>query len=71
MLDDRGFTEGGAVAGGLGRRRGPAAADLLRRTCSHQILPAREELPDSSYLSEIVVTKDRKRADPTSFSHRY
>ncbi|MFJ9679902.1 hypothetical protein ACIRP2_17810 [Streptomyces sp. NPDC101194] len=31
----------------------------------HQILPTREELPDSSSLSEIVVAKDRKRADPT------
>ncbi|MET8741859.1 hypothetical protein [Streptomyces sp. NPDC004728] len=48
------------------RRAGSAGgAGLLWRTCSHQILPAREELPDSSCLSEIVVTKDRKRADLT------
>ncbi|MFJ2626252.1 hypothetical protein ACIO6T_23180 [Streptomyces sp. NPDC087532] len=55
----------------LWRAGSAGGADLLRRTCSHQVLPAREELSDSSYLSEIVVTKDRKRADPTSFSHRY
>jgi hypothetical protein len=30
------------------------------------VLPVREELPDGSYLSEIVAAKDhRKRADPT------
>ncbi|MEE1773333.1 hypothetical protein PUR34_35515 [Streptomyces sp. JV185] len=55
----------------LWRAGSAGGADLLRRTCSHQILPTCEELPDSSYLSEIVVTKDRKRADLTSFSHRY
>ncbi|MGW2084059.1 IS4 family transposase [Streptomyces sp. NPDC001880] len=40
-------------------------ADLLWRIRSHQILSARAELPDNSYLSEIVVAKDRKRAYPT------
>ncbi|MFK4210680.1 hypothetical protein [Streptomyces sp. NPDC030920] len=60
MLADRGFT---GVE--LWRAGSAGGADLLRRIRSHQILPAREELPDSSYLSEIVVAKDRKRADPT------
>ncbi|WP_326734259.1 IS4 family transposase [Streptomyces sp. NBC_01022] len=61
LLADRGFT-------GLELWRAAAAggADLLWRIRSHQILPVRQELPDGSYLSEIVAAKDhRKRADPT------
>ncbi|MFE3169957.1 IS4 family transposase [Streptomyces sp. NPDC059224] len=60
LLADRGFT-------GLELWRAAAAggADLLWRIRAHQVLPVREELPDGSYLSEIVAAKDhRKRADP-------
>lgn len=60
LLADRGFT-------GLELWRAASAdgADLLWRIRSHQVLPVREELPDGSYLSEIVAAKDhRKRADP-------
>lgn len=60
LLADRGFT---GVE--LWRAGSAGGADLLWRIRSHQTLPAREELPDSSYLLEIVVAKDRKRADPT------
>lgn len=60
LLADRGFTGlelwRAAMAGG---------ADLLWRIRAHQVLPVREELPDGSYLSEIVTAKDhRRRADP-------
>lgn len=60
LLADRGFTGlelwRAALAGG---------ADLLWRIRSHQVLPVREELPDGSYLSDIVAAKDhRKRTDP-------
>ncbi|WNI14084.1 IS4 family transposase [Streptomyces sp. ITFR-21] len=60
LLADRGFT-------GLELWRAAAAggADLLWRIRSHQVLPAREELPDGSYLSDIVTARDhRKRTDP-------
>jgi hypothetical protein len=60
LLADRGFT-------GLELWRAASAggADLLWRIRSHQVLPVREELPDGSYLSEIVAAEDhRKRADP-------
>ncbi|MFF9573566.1 IS4 family transposase [Streptomyces sp. NPDC014685] len=61
LLADRGFS-------GLELWRAASAggADLLWRIRSHQVLPVREELPDGSYLSEIVAARDhRKRADPT------
>ncbi|MGD3113053.1 IS4 family transposase [Streptomyces sp. YGL11-2] len=61
LLADRGFT-------GLELWRAASAggADLLWRIRSHAVLPVREELPDGSYLSDIVTAKDhRKRADPT------
>ncbi|THA36078.1 IS4 family transposase [Streptomyces sp. A1277] len=61
LMADRGFT-------GLELWRAAAAggADLLWRIRSHQVLPVRQQLPDGSYLSEIVAAKDhRKRADPT------
>ena len=61
LLADRGFT---GVE--LWRAAAAGGADLLWRIRSHQILPVREELPDGSYLSEIVIAKDRKRADPTT-----
>ncbi|MDO0930042.1 IS4 family transposase [Streptomyces sp. TG1A-8] len=60
LLADRGFT-------GLELWRAASAggADLLWRIRAHQVLPVREELPDGSYLSEIVAAKDhRKRTDP-------
>jgi hypothetical protein len=60
LLADRGFT-------GLELWRAAAAggADLLWRIRAHQVLPVREELPDGSYLSDIVAANDhRKRADP-------
>ncbi|MGK5447099.1 IS4 family transposase [Streptomyces radiopugnans] len=60
LLADRGFT-------GLELWRAASAggADLLWRVRAHQVLPVREELPDGSYLSEIVAAKDhRRRADP-------
>lgn len=60
LLADRGFT-------GLELWRAAKAgkAELLWRIRAHQVLPVREELPDGSYLSEIVAAKDhRKRADP-------
>ncbi|MEU5100654.1 IS4 family transposase [Streptomyces sp. NPDC020996] len=60
LLADRGFT-------GLELWRAASAggADLLWRIRSHQVLPVREELPDGSYLSDIVAARDhRKRADP-------
>ena len=62
LLADRGFS-------GLELWRAASAggADLLWRIRSHQVLPVRLELPDGSYLSEIVAAKDhRKRADPTT-----
>ncbi len=61
LLADRGFT-------GLELWRAASAggADLLWRIRAHQVLPVREDLPDGSYLSEIVTAKDhRKRTDPT------
>ncbi|MFI1568999.1 IS4 family transposase [Streptomyces sp. NPDC020490] len=60
LLAARGFT-------GLELWRAASAggADLLWRIRSHQVLPVREELPDGSYLSDIVTARDhRKRADP-------
>jgi hypothetical protein len=60
LLADRGFS-------GLELWRAAKAggSDLLWRIRSHQVLPVRTELPDGSYLSEIVAAKDhRKRADP-------
>ncbi|MFP8960532.1 IS4 family transposase [Streptomyces nanhaiensis] len=60
LLADRGFT-------GLELWRAASAggADLLWRIRAHQVLPVREELPDGSYLSEIVAARDHRRcADP-------
>lgn len=60
LMADRGFS-------GLELWRAASAggADLLWHIRSHQVLPVREELPDGSYLSEIVAAKDhRKRTDP-------
>lgn len=60
LLADRGFA-------GLALWRAAAAggADLLWRVRAHQVLPVRNELPDGSYLSELVAAADhRKRADP-------
>ncbi|GAA2620273.1 IS4 family transposase [Streptomyces axinellae] len=61
LLADRGFK-------GLELWRAASAggADLLWRIRSHQVLPVHEELPDGSYLSQIVAAKDhRKRTDPS------
>lgn len=61
LLADRGFT---GVE--LWRAASAAGADLLWRIRSSAVLPVRAELPDGSYLSDIVTAKDhRKRADPT------
>lgn len=60
LLADRGFT-------GLELWRAASAdgADLLWRVKSSAVLPVRKELPDGSYLSDIVAAKDhRKRSDP-------
>lgn len=60
LIADRGF------AGlGLWRAASAGGADLLWRVRANIILPVREELPDGSYLSEIVATSDYyRRADP-------
>lgn len=61
LLADRGF------AGlDLWRAASAGGADLLWRIRSHSVLPVRQELPDGSYLSDIVAARDhRKRTDPT------
>ncbi|MEV7776584.1 IS4 family transposase [Kitasatospora sp. NPDC086791] len=61
LLADRGF------AGlDLWRAASAGGADLLWRIRSHSVLPVRKELPDGSYLSDIVAARDhRKRTDPT------
>ncbi|WP_030059330.1 MULTISPECIES: IS4 family transposase [Streptomyces] len=61
LLADRGF------AGlDLWRAASAGGADLLWRIRSHSVLPIRQELPDGSYLSDIVAARDhRKRTDPT------
>lgn len=62
LLADRGFS---GVE--LWRAASAGGADLLWRIKSSAVLPVREELPDGSYLSEIVTAKDhRKRTDPTT-----
>ncbi|MGY3684987.1 IS4 family transposase [Streptomyces sp. TE33382] len=61
LMADRGFA-------GLEQWRAASAggADLLWRTESTAVLPVRQELPDGSYLSDIVAARDhRKRTDPT------
>lgn len=60
LIADRGF------AGlPLWRAASENGADLLWRVRSHIVLPVRRELPDGSYLSEIVATDDHyRRADP-------
>ncbi|MFF1792594.1 IS4 family transposase, partial [Kitasatospora sp. NPDC058243] len=61
LMADRGFA-------GLEQWRAASAggADLLWRIKSNAVLPVRRELPDGSYLSDIVAAKDhRKRTDPT------
>ncbi|MFE3002712.1 IS4 family transposase [Nocardia sp. NPDC059246] len=61
LLADRGFS---GVQ--LWREACAGGADLLWRIRSHLILPVVAELPDGSYLSDIVKGTDhRKRADPT------
>ncbi|MGW7673777.1 IS4 family transposase [Streptomyces sp. NPDC054775] len=61
LMADRGFA-------GLAQWRAASAggADLLWRINSTAVLPVRRELPDGSYLSDIVAAKDhRKRTDPS------
>ncbi|WNV90351.1 IS4 family transposase [Umezawaea sp. Da 62-37] len=60
LIADRGF------AGlPLWRAASAGGADLLWRVRSNIVLPVREELPDGSYLSEIVATEDHyRREDP-------
>ncbi|MEY9937600.1 IS4 family transposase [Streptacidiphilus sp. MAP5-3] len=61
LMADRGFA-------GLDQWRAASAggADLLWRIKATAVLPVREELPDGSYLSDIVAARDhRKRTDPT------
>ncbi|MEV7395477.1 MULTISPECIES: IS4 family transposase [unclassified Streptomyces] len=61
LMADRGFA-------GLAQWRAALAggADLLWRIKSTAVLPVRRELPDGSYLSDIVAAKDhRKRIDPS------
>jgi Insertion element 4 transposase N-terminal/Transposase DDE domain len=61
LMADRGFA-------GLEQWRAASAggADLLWRIKSNAVLPVRRELPDGSYLSDIVAARDhRKRTDPT------
>jgi hypothetical protein len=61
LIADRGFA-------GLDQWRAASAggADLLWRIKSNAVLPVRQELPDGSYLSDIVAARDhRKRTDPT------
>lgn len=61
LMADRGFA-------GLEQWRAASAggADLLWRIKTTAVLPVRRELPDGSYLSDIVAAKDhRKRTDPT------
>ncbi|MEE1820891.1 IS4 family transposase [Streptomyces sp. BE20] len=61
LMADRGFA-------GLDQWRAASAggADLLWRIKASAVLPVRRELPDGSYLSDIVAARDhRKRADPT------
>ena len=60
-MADRGFA-------GLDQWRAASAggADLLWRIKANAVLPVRQELPDGSYLSDIVAARDhRKRTDPT------
>ncbi|MFJ9448684.1 IS4 family transposase, partial [Kitasatospora sp. NPDC101235] len=60
LIADRGFA-------GLDQWRAASAggADLLWRIKSNAVLPVRQELPDGSYLSDIVAARDhRKRTDP-------
>ncbi|MEU4449665.1 IS4 family transposase [Actinosynnema sp. NPDC050801] len=62
LIADRGFA-------GLPLWRAACAngADLLWRVRANIVLPVREELPDGSYLSEIVATEDHyRRADPVT-----
>jgi Transposase DDE domain. len=60
LIADRGF------AGlSLWRAASAGGADLLWRVRANIVLPVRTELPDGSYLSEIVATSDYyRRADP-------
>lgn len=61
LLADRGFA-------GLPLWRAACAngADLLWRVRANIVLPVHQELPDGSYLSQIVATADHyRRADPT------
>src|SRR4051794_6949012 len=49
------------------RAASAGGADLLWRIRSSAVLPIREKLPDGSYLSDIVTTKDhRKHTDPAA-----
>ncbi|MEV7028093.1 IS4 family transposase [Kitasatospora sp. NPDC093558] len=60
LIADRGFA-------GLEQWRAASAggADLLWRIKSNAVLPVRRELPDGSYLSDIVAARDHhKRTDP-------
>ena len=60
LLADRGFA-------GLDQWRAASGggADLLWRIRASAVLPVRRELPDGSYLSDIVAARDhRKRTDP-------
>ncbi|HEX6340861.1 IS4 family transposase [Umezawaea sp.] len=62
LIADRGF------AGlPLWRAASAGGADLLWRVRSNIVLPVREELPDGSYLSQIVATGDHyRREDPVT-----
>ena len=61
LLADRRFT-----GQELWRAASAGGADMLWRIRSHSVLPVRKELPDGSYLSDIVAAKNhRQRTDPT------
>ncbi|HUQ57759.1 transposase, partial [Lentzea sp.] len=50
-----------------GRAASANGTDLLWRVRANVVLPVRHELPDGSYLSEIVATGDQcRRADPVT-----
>lgn len=62
LLADRGF-----AGVDLWRAAAAGGADLLWRVREHQVFPVLRELPDGSYLSQIVAARDyHKRADPVT-----
>jgi Insertion element 4 transposase N-terminal/Transposase DDE domain len=61
LLADRGF-----VGFDLWAEAAGTGADLLWRVKTNMVLPVLEQLPDGSYLSQIVAASDRKRCNPTT-----